>query len=203
MSSRNRKVFIGGGVLVGAVAVTVLLLVVRGHGGREQGGPVRVGEKNSVGITAPVAKQFAFGLPIVFNAGDEAATLEQVRLVEPSPGLRVERLYVAGSNRKMDAESFLREWPSKRLQDLAPLAGFRLAPESERTGERGAELVFVLRVRKEGRYTMRGAELDYKVGGKHYRRTIPSSLAVCAMDKPIRELEKVFCDSPPSARGGV
>lgn len=201
MTSTRRRVAALAGVVLVLIVFGVGWLLVGGEGDREDGGPVRVAEGNGLSTSAPVGKQFMFGVPVVYNQGDTPAELEAARFVEATPGMKVVKTYVAGPKRGAEYTASARSWPQRSVTDLSSLNGYELAPERQKAGQRGAELVFVLQVEKPGRYVTRGAELDYKVDGKSYRRAIPSSLAVCGADQPNEQLVKLKCKFPPRAEG--
>jgi hypothetical protein len=146
-------------------------------------------------------RDFMFGVPVVRNHGDEPAVLERATFIRPTPGLRIVRTLVAGPGREANyiGSSGLFPPTFSPLRDVHPLRGYRLPPHTKPAGERGAELVFVLGVRRPGRYAMRGVRLDYSVGATDHRRILPNSYAACVVppgEKPGRR-----CPLPPFAAG--
>ena len=57
--------------------------------------------------------------------------------------------------------------------------GLAVAPEREPAGERGVEVVFVLRADEPERLSSRGVGVEYTVDGKDHRALLPTSFAVC------------------------
>jgi hypothetical protein len=187
---------------IAIIAVAVLVLV--GDDGGRSPGPVVAEEANQLSSTVPTWREFMYGIPVVYNEGDEAAELERATFIQATPGLEIVQTLVAGPRREANLISGSRRFPPtfSRLRDTHPLSGYRLPPRTEPAGERGVELVFVLRAPRPGRYITRGVQLDYRVGDSEHRRVIPNAYAACAFPRGQELLER-DCALPPEAMGEV
>lgn len=197
----SRRLALAAAVLL--VGVGGVLLFILRDGGRSPG-PVVVDEANRLSGSVPTGREFMYGIPVIYNDGDEPAVLERARFYRATPGLEIVKTLVAGPKRELNLVSSSRRWPAPkdfRPTDLRPLRGYRLAPRSEPTGEFGVELVLVMRVRRPGRYITRGVQLDYRVGGDRHRRILPNGYAACAKPRGTDLLKGPFCRSPPPALG--
>jgi hypothetical protein len=183
-------------LLAGAVLAFLLL-----RDGQPSPGPLRGEEDSRLSGWVRTNRDFMFGVPVVRNHGDEPAVLERATFVRPTPGLRIERTLVAGPRREANyiADSAVFPPTFSPLRDVHPLPGYRVLPRTEPGGERGVELVFVLRVRRPGRYAMSGVQLEYSVGGTEHRRILPNSYAACAVPPGARLGRR--CPLPPLAAG--
>ena len=194
------------GIALGALALAVFAAAVVAYlllrDGEPSPGPLRAEENSQLSGWARTNRDFMFGVPVVRNHGDEPAVLERATFVRPTPGFRIVRTLVAGPRREANyiADSGVFPPTFSPLRDVHPLRGYRLPPRSSRGGERGAELVFVLRVRRPGRYAMSGVRLDYSVDGTDHRRTLPNSYAACAVPQG-EPLPRRRCPPPPFAEG--
>lgn len=191
-----RTVAVAAVLLVIGVIVLAAVLLSGGNDERTPG-PIQAEEGNELGASVPVGREFMYGVPVIFNGGDEPATLEAARYVSPTPGLKVVKTYVAGPRREANYVAGSRSWPAKSVTDLKPLAGYEVAPRKHAGGRRGVELVLVMRVARPGRYITRGVELDYEVGGSRHRRAMPNSFAACAFREAGRKLIERDCKLPP------
>ncbi len=163
------------------VAAGVVLAVVLLHDG-DDGGPVRSTDRNVLSFPRRAGTIFSYGVAVVVNTGDRVAVLRRATLAEPSEGLETLAVRVGGPKRRFALVSGDVRWPPREApqQDLRPLEGFRLATADEPHTDPGAELLFALRVRRPGRYTTKGVQLEYTVGDRRYTQLVPTALAVCA-----------------------
>jgi len=196
----NRHVTLAALALVVLAGGLVAYLLLRDDG--PSPGPLRAEEVSRLSGWARTNRDFMFGVPVVRNHGDEPAVLERATFVRPTPGLRIVRTLVAGPRRDANyiADSGVFPPTFSPLKDVHPLRGYRLPPRSSPSGERGAELVFVLRVRRSGRYAMSGVRLDYSIDGTEHRRTLPNTYAACAVP-PGEPLPRRRCPLPPFPAG--
>jgi hypothetical protein len=166
--------------------------------GEPSPGPLRAEENSQLSGWARPNRNFMFGVPVVRNHGDAPAVLERATFIQPTAGLRIVRTLVAGPRREANYIASSGVFPPtfSPLRDVHPLRGYRVQPRSERSGERGVELVFVLRVERPGRYEMSGVRLDYSVDGTDHRRTLPNSYAACAVPRG-EPLPRRRCPPPP------
>jgi hypothetical protein len=143
-----------------------------------------VGE--SVSIPRATGQVWVYGDAITWNAGSRPAVLNRIALVKPTPGLKVLDTFVSGPRRKLLGLATWGEWPSKEFQDVHRVAGFQVAPRDRPSGDRGVELLFVLRSDQPGRYSAPGVVVDYTVDGKAHRRYLNFAIGVCvhAPSKP-------------------
>ena len=192
----NRRVAIAAAVLALLAAALVAYLLARD--GEPSPGPLRAEENSQLSGPARTNREFMYGVPVVRNEGDEPAVLESASFVDASPGLEIVRTLVAGPGRGANYIASSGRFPPRfsPLRDVHPLRGYRVPPQSEPAGERGAELVFVLRARRPGRYVTRGVRLDYSVGGDQHRRMLPNAFAACVASPGTKPGD---CALPPRA----
>jgi hypothetical protein len=145
-------------------------------------GPVVAGEANQLSFPREARTRFTYSTPLAFNRGGEPAKIEKVTLVKPSVGLQVIGVMAAGPGRENEYVSGDVVYPPK-LRDLHPAEGYAIAPLRTADGKRGVELVIGLTAARPGRYVMRGVQLEYTVGSRHYSRLLPNTLAVCAVPR--------------------
>jgi hypothetical protein len=159
-------------------------------------GPLANDAAESLGIQRRVGETFTYGLPVVINSGDEPAVLERIKPVDPTPGLRVVQTRINGSERRYFYFSSGR-WPDpERFTDLHPVAGFVVHPEDVKGWDRGAELIFVLRADRPGRYKFKAVAVEYRVGGREHRAVLDIGLGVCVTKG--RKLPNERCNRPPT-----
>jgi hypothetical protein len=159
-------------------------------------GPLSNDVAESLGIQRRVGETFTYGLPVVINTGDEPAILARIAPVDPTPGLRVVRTRVGGSQRKFFAFTS-GKWPDPELfTDLHPVAGFVVHPENVRGWKRGVQLIFVLRADEPGRYVFKAVAVDYRVGGNEHRAVLDIGLGVCVTKG--RKMPDKRCNNPPT-----
>ena len=132
-------------------------------------------------------KAFVFGLPIVVNTGTEPAVLERIAADELPDGLEVIETFVVGPERKF-AQAYEFAWPSKTGAFAArePVRGYRLPPQGKGRNKLSAQLVFVMRARKPGRYRFKAVTVDYAVGGTEYRAVVPNGLDACILPPDVK-----------------
>ncbi len=169
-------------VAVAAIAAAIWFAVTHPWG--TQPGPLgNGGLRESVANPRTTGHVWVFGQPVAYNDAAKPAVLQKIALVKPYPGIHVVGTYVSGPKRKMLSLDGWNDWPTKEYQDVHPVAGFRVAPRKLPAGDRGVELIFVLRIDKPGRYEAPGVVVDYTVDGKHYRRYLGIGVAAC-VSKP-------------------
>lgn len=149
--------------------------------GDRSSGPLRGSEDSSLAWPQPAGVPFGFGVPVLVNPGSETAVLERVSLVEPSAGLVIRRAYVGGPERKFMWFGTSLRWPDpeRNFTDLHPVRGYRLAPQDQPGGDRGAELVLVLEADEPGRYGFDAIDVDYRIGETEHRVRVHNRLQVC------------------------
>jgi hypothetical protein len=194
---RRKSTGIGLAIIVVLAAATAAGFWLAGSAERSRG-PLHGNGRESIGMgRVRVGQVVAYGQPLVFNGGSRPAVLKRIWLVDAPAELRVLETHVSGPARKHLSSAGDFRWPTPEFQDLHPVRGFAVAPETEPAGERGAELVFVLRADKPGRLISRGIGVDYTVDGKAHRQFLTSGFAIC----PRAKGEKVAmeCAAPPLA----
>jgi hypothetical protein len=180
-----------------AVAIGVAVALVTWLGYRSvrppTPGPLARDAVESLGIQRRVGETFTYGLPVVFNSGDEAAVLTRIEPVDPSPGLQVVHTRIGGSERELFAFSSGR-WPDPELfTDLHPVPGFIVQPQRVKGWERGVQLIFVLRADDPGRYEFDTVAVDYRVGDNEHPVL---GLGVCVTEG--RRMPNDRSNDPPS-----
>jgi hypothetical protein len=178
------------GWALGVAALCALALAIAfalsGAGGNDRPGPgpLYVGEANRLANPQPVGVPFAYGIPVVFNGADRPLELRRISLVDATPGLELVRVYAAGPRRRYDFASTdpVKGLPGPRspFTDLHPVAGYPVAPAATPAGQRGVNLVIVLRAPRAGRFGFRGVRVDSRRGGTEYRNTFPNAYVACA-----------------------
>lgn len=159
-------------------------------------GPLASDVAESLGIQRRVGETFTYGLPVVFNSGNEPAVLARIEPVDPTPGLRVVETRIGGSEREFFAFASGR-WPDAELfTDLHSVPGFVVHPENVEGWERGVQLIFVLRADSPGRYKFKAVAVEYRVGGNEHRAVLDVGLGVCVTKG--RKLLYKRCNRPPT-----
>jgi hypothetical protein len=149
----------------------------------------------SLGLERRTGQRFTFGMPVVINSGDDPAVLERIEPVDPTPGLRLLRTRVAGAKRKHFYFAS-GTWPDPtKWADVHPVSGFVVQPETDEGWERGAELLFIMRADRPGRYEFDSVAVEYRVGGNEHRAELEIGLAVCVVKRPTKPFKGC---SPPS-----
>jgi hypothetical protein len=160
-------------------------------------GPLGTPVAESLGIQRRVGETFAYGLPVVFNSGDEPAVLARIDLVDATPGLQVVATRMSGSERKFYSFASGRWLDRELFTDLHPVSGFVVHPTSVKGWERGAELIFALRADDPGRYVFKAVAIDYRVGGSEHRAVLDAGLGLCVTRKAHERVPET-CDEPPT-----
>lgn len=160
--------------------ISVLSLLSAGQPGQ---GLVGNPEKNRLGMSVSAGEPFTYGLAIVFNTGSRSAVLEDVELVEATPGFQILTKEAAGADRRFGAIAGDRTYPPRhpRPGRLAPLAGFPVEPETTTNGQKGVEIVLGLRTPGPGTFRFQGLRVTYRVGAARYSTVIPHALRACAV----------------------
>jgi hypothetical protein len=146
-------------------------------------GPVGNPNTNKLAFSVPADDPFTYGLVIVWNDGPEDAELEEIEMVDPTPGLHLLGAEVGGPDRRFAAFGGDRIYPPRhpRATDVHPLAGFRLPPRTKRDGKRGAQIILQLRASEAGIFRFQGVRLNYRVGDTQYSAVIPHAFRACAV----------------------
>jgi hypothetical protein len=120
----------------------------------------------------------SFGVIYVRNHGDSVATLDGVRLLEPSPGIRLQGMELVEPD-GTGVPATERGWPPKHPGGtVRRVRGYRLPPAG---GDRRAVAV-LLGVAAGERSTMfRGAVVSYHVGDKAYEAVYRERLRLCVV----------------------
>ncbi len=191
---RRKSLMVGGGVALLVLVVAVVAFVSWQR--RERvGGPVDVVAQDRVSSRFRPGQAGSIGWITLLNAGKEPAQLESVRPVGVDPGLVIERVYVAGQDRRPPGYSSTEAWPVPPGSDLGLQAG-RLLDPSRATivpdaqvpdGQPvGVTLVIVLRADQPGDYAFRGVAVRYRVGGRRYRRVVTNAFTMCVSERATR-----------------
>lgn len=146
----------------------------------ETAGPLTTPSIDGVAFSAPAGRTVGWGQTVLVNHGNDDAVLKSVRAVEPPPGLGIVDVRVGGPDRRFFSMGSSATWPDPDLTDLHPVRGARIAPASVRAGERGAQIVLVVRAQRPGRYIISKLEVAYRVGRRDHRRTVRAAVALCA-----------------------
>jgi hypothetical protein len=164
-------------VVAGAAA---LWLALRG---REPGpGPLANRTNDDYSFPVPARRPITWGVPVLYNQGDEPAVLLEVRPARSTPGMRVLKVLAAGENRGNYFIAGTREYPFRpddRIRNLRPAEGFSVPPQTTRAGKYGVELVFVLQMDRPGRYEIDGIRARYRVGDTEHLEDFRFRLAAC------------------------
>lgn len=177
--TRRRTVFVATAVALALAAALAWWLLIRDSGPTP--GPLSNSEAASITVKRHVGQPFGFGMAVAVNHGDQPAVLRSIRLVNPTPGLRVIDTRVSGPEREMLSLSTSSEWPSDDFTDQRPVAGFHVAPVDEYDGERGVELLFGLQADRVGRYDARAVAVEYTVGDTEHLAYIRQGIRVCVI----------------------
>jgi len=166
------------------VAAALVVWLGRGSSADEATpGPVRGAEGSVISAQRKLAHPFSFGLAVALNTGREPAVLDRISIVRPASGLRLLDTRVAGNDRRYASVVTTPGWPSRQLTDLHPVRGYKLPPLSAPGGERGAELVFVLRAERPGHLGFWQVAVDYRVRDRRHHAVLNSGLQVCSRPK--------------------
>ena len=179
-----------GALAVGAAAAVATLVLMRSES-EEVGGPLRsdsVPQGSGFPVDAHHALTYAgIGLR---NAGSAPATLEQVTLVDPEPGVRL--VGALAAEQPEGARIFAyHDFPPDRDQyavrivrypELRPLAGFVVPPGPAGNRARATETQLYLGLEStepSGRVTLESFRVHYRVGDRRYVLVVPQSVALC------------------------
>lgn len=188
----SRPVFLG---LAAVVAVGVAAgWVLFSENTAPTPGPVDVDAVDSLSFPMTAGKAASWGHTLLLNSGEETAVIDRIAPVNPSPGLEVLDVKVAGPDRTTGGVSFSLEWPTRDYGELQPVAGAVLPPQDTAAGRMGTEVIVALRARKPGRYDITGVELEYRVGDTRHRRVLRAAMRACVHDVGKPELED--CEPP-------
>jgi hypothetical protein len=148
-------------------------------------GPLRTRSTDNVAFGVHAGVPFGWGTAVVWNTGDQPAVLDRVSLLDAGSGLHLVRPLIGGADRKFLFFVQAYRWPNpKAFTDLHPVRGMAVPPQATQAGERGVELVFVLRADRPGRYTASRIAIDYHVGATKQRAVVESGLTVCPTTPP-------------------
>lgn len=157
-------------------------------------GPLDTPGIDGTSFTMEVGGTGSWGRTILINRGTEDAVIDDVRALDVPEGLEVVQTLIAGPKRKMLFQASTRVWPDPDITDLGSPRGARVAPLDTKAGERGAEIVLVLRPRRPGRYVISRIEVTYRVGRHKHRRIVRGVLALCATTLDWRKAP--YCELP-------
>ncbi len=156
-------------------------------------GPVTTGPwTTTIGFSMAPGQTGAWGDTVLYNDSDTDAVLQDIRPVDPPPGLEIVDVLVGGPDRRYASVGSSSSWPDTRVTDLRPVKGATIAPVTSPTGERGIQAVVVFRAARPGRYVLDGLQVDYRVGRRDHRRVIDAGLQVCFRTR-ITEQNR-YCD---------
>jgi hypothetical protein len=195
LPSPPRRLWPLGALALAAVAAFAVWWFALRDAGEPEAGPLGTTVAQAIGILRRTGAEFTYGDAVAWNAGREDAVLKRISLVDASPGLSVLETRAAGPGRRILSVGSHPQWPAPDLGDLHPVAGFRVAPQSQPAGDRGVELVFKLRAGRPGRLVSRGVAVDYRYAGKDYRVVLRHQLAVCVAAPGERQARR--CAPPP------
>jgi hypothetical protein len=167
-------------LLAGVVAAAVLWPVLRDD---DPGpGPLANRHNDVYSFPVPVERPITWGVPVLYNEGEEPAVLLDVRPARSTPGLRVLKVLAAGENRGNYFIAGTREYPMRaadRIRHLRAAQGFSVPPQTTPAGKYGVELVFVLQMDRPGRYEIDGIRARYRVGDTEHVEDFRFRLAAC------------------------
>lgn len=147
-------------------------------------GPVKTAVTDSASFPLAAGQTGSWGPTVLYNDGDEDAVLEAVRPVDLKPdGLEIVATRIGGPKRKFMAVGATYSWPHKHYTDLHPVKGMLIPPMNSAAGERGVHVVFAVRARKPGRYTLTRLSVVYRVGSRQHTRVVGAGLAVCVTER--------------------
>jgi hypothetical protein len=175
---RRRTAVTAAAVVLLAAVGAYWLLTGRGPA---EGGPLENPEVTEVSFSQHPGDTIGYGVPVAWNVGDEPVVIDQVRLIDATPGIDVVEIHAAGPKREALSLSNSEGWPSKDFTDLHPVAGYTVQPRSTPEGDRGVEFVFALRFPELGGYEHGGVEVQYTADGNEYVMQIKTSLRVCVI----------------------
>jgi hypothetical protein len=186
-TAANPKAMRRPGHLTTVIVAAVVVLVAGGvywllsGRGPSQGGPLENPEVTEVSFRQHPGDTIGYGVPVAWNVGDEPVVIDQVRLIDPTPGMEVVEMHAAGPERDALYLSNSETWPSKDFTDLHPVPGYTVQPRSTPEGDRGVEFVFALKLPEPGGYEHAGVEVAYTADGKEYVMQIKTSLRICVI----------------------
>jgi hypothetical protein len=170
--------------LAGALAITAgvaLVAVFTMHSRGPDPGPLACGgcpTTVSHLVVADVTRTtFSFNSARLRNAGDQAVTLDDVRLEHATAGLYVARRALSHKPQL----NYLKHGHAKpavyRTRTLGPFRGAVIAPHAH-SPARSVVVFFVVPTRV-GTYSFSGVIIDYHQGSTEYRATFPDQGRVC------------------------
>lgn len=165
----------------------------------ETDGPVRTNGTEGNSFSMVAGHTGFWGQTVIFNTGSTDAMLKDIRPVDPPAGLEIVDILIAGPKRKLFSMSGGPTWPDDALTDLQPVRGATIPPAAARLGDRGVEIVVVVRPTRPGRYVITKLDVTYRVGRRDHRRTVVAVLSLCARTRVTDE--NLACHLPelPSA----
>lgn len=165
------------------LVVGLLCAACVGSGGVGRDGPLTgLDGLGSATDNYRVGQRFAAGLGVIFNPLDHPIVIETVRPVPGDGSLRFLGASVAGFERTV-GNTDLVDWPvmEAKFGRLEDADGYVFQP-GERASTMGVELLVGYEVTEEGRSTVRGIEIEYRVGENHFREQFQVTLAVCVAE---------------------
>lgn len=174
---RRKRWWLLAGVVVGAVVVW------RVFGDGDPGpGPLANRHNDVYSFPVPAGRPITWGVPVLYNEGEEPAVLLDVWPARSTPGLRVLKVLAAGENRGNYFIAGTREYPMRqadRIRHLRAVQGFSVPSQTTQAGKYGVELVFVLQMDRPGRYEIDGIRARYRVGDTEHVEDFRFRLAAC------------------------
>ena len=168
-------------------------------------GPLVNVTDDTYAFPVPAGRPITWGVPVLFNEGDEPAVLLDVGPAHSTPGLRVLQVLAAGEDRGNYFVAGTRRYPLRpadRIRGLRPVRGFVVAPLDTPAGEQGVELVFVLQMDRPGRYEIDGIRARYRVGDTDHVEDFGFRLAACpGFGDAAYGGDGNDCKLPPARRG--
>jgi hypothetical protein len=129
-------------------------------------------------IVADVTRTtFSFNAVRLRNAGDQAVTLDDVRLEHATAGLYVARRALADQLRLNYLKHGHARPPVYPTQTLRPFRGAVIAPHS--ASRAPSVVVFFVVPTHAGTFSFSGVTIDYHRGSTEYRATFPDQGRVC------------------------
>ena len=190
---RNRRKLAFAAAAVIAMLAVAAFLLIRSVGPSTDG-PLENPEQTGMSLRQHPGDTIGYGVPVAWNVGEKPVKIQQVRLIDPDPGMQVVEAHAAGSKRRVLYVASTERWPSKDFTDLHPVGGYVVAPRATPEGDRGVEFVFALRFPKVGDVQHHGVEVRYTVDGDEQVAKLDTSLRICVV--PESQPLQGPCDPP-------
>jgi hypothetical protein len=168
-------------VVLAAGSAAVFAFAVGGgeSGSGEEGGVAHEGgpladPDNASATYAPVplGKPYSWGATTLANAGDEAATIERIELLDVPEGMRVMGMYALDSS-----ESGIGIGKGYQPDGRPTFRGLTIEP-----GE-GYDIVVGLEITKPGRFAIPASRIHYRIGEQRYQTVMSHAIQLCGPAK--------------------